>query len=270
MGSVKNNVVLIRATDEAERLIASAGKLCYANDSRQVFQTGVKESGKFVQKLLQMGHESPVEHIVFTFYIEGVSRAMTHQLVRHRLASYSQRSQRYVNHNDFHYVVPPRLRGKTVEIDGESVNAVAYFEQTMDLIAERYARLQEALGQKGEQSNEDARYVLPNACETKILMTMNARELLHFFEERLCVRAQWEIRSVAEKMLGFARDICPSLFTKAGPKCIRLGGCPEGTGSCGNYKGIRRKYDAESRKKTKQSIVDLPCRASCGNSHVRD
>lgn len=270
MGSVKTNVELIRVTDEAEGLIASAGKLCYAHDSRKVFETDSNDSAQFVQKLLQMGHESPIEHVVFTFYIEGVSRAMTHQLVRHRLASYSQRSQRYVDHNEFFYVVPPRLQGKTIEIDGEHIDAVTYFEQTMDLIAERYAKLQEALGQKGEKSNEDARYVLPNACETKILMTMNARELLHFFEERLCVRAQWEIRSAAEQMLKLARDVCPSLFTKAGPKCIRLGGCPEGKGSCGNYDGIKRKYDAESKRQMKQDIVDLPCKANYKSSHVKD
>ena len=257
MGSVKAKVVLIRATNDAEGLIASAGKLCYAHDSQKVFQTDSNDSGQFVQKLMQMGHESPIEHVVFTFYIEGVSRAMTHQLVRHRLASYSQRSQRYVDHNEFHYVVPPRLRGKTVEIDGEPIDAVAYFEQTMDLIAERYARLQDALGQKGEKSNEDARYVLPNACETKILMTMNARELLHFFEERLCVRAQWEIRSAAEQMLELVKEVCPSLFAKVGPKCIRLGGCPEGTGSCGNYDGIRRKYGAEYKNEMKQDSGEL-------------
>lgn len=257
MGSVKTKVVLIRATDEAGGLIASAGKLCYAHDSGKVFQTNSNDSSQFVQKLMQMGHESPIEHVVFTFYIEGVSRAMTHQLVRHRLASYSQRSQRYVDHNEFHYVVPPRLQGKTVEIDGESIDAVAYFEQTMDLIAERYAKLQEALGHKGEKSNEDARYVLPNACETKILMTMNARELLHFFEERLCVRAQWEIRSTAEQMLGLARGVCPSLFARIGPKCIRLGGCPEGMGSCGNYEGIRRKYDPDDKCETEQDSLKL-------------
>ena len=219
---------------------------------------------------MQMGHESPIEHVVFTFYIEGISRAMTHQLVRHRLASYSQRSQRYVDHNTFDYVVPPRLQGKTVEMDGERIDAVAYFEQTMAVIAQRYAKLQEALGPKGETSNEDARYILPNACETKILMTMNARELLHFFEERLCVRAQWEIRRAAEQMLQLAKGVCPSLFAKAGPKCIRLGGCPEGTRSCGNYDGIRRKYDAEYQREMEQQFVDLPCQANHQSVHVKD
>ncbi|MFC1635206.1 FAD-dependent thymidylate synthase [Planctomycetota bacterium] len=257
MGTVQAKVVLVKATDQAEELISSAGKLCYARDSRRIFRADSKDPGEFVQKLMQMGHESPIEHVVFTFYIEGVSRAMTHQLVRHRLASYSQRSQRYVDHDCFDYVVPPRLKGKTVEIEGEQIDAVAYFEQTMDLIAERYARLKDALGLKGEKSNEDARYVLPNACETKILMTMNARELLHFFEERLCVRAQWEIRGVAEEMLRLVKEVCPSVFAKSGPKCVRLGGCPEGTGSCGNYDGVRRKYDPEYERENKRGSVEL-------------
>jgi thymidylate synthase (FAD) len=256
MGAVNTKVVLIRASNEAEELIASAGRLCYAQDSDQVFRSNSKDPGQFVEKLMRMGHESPIEHVVFTFYIEGVSRAMTHQLVRHRLASYSQRSQRYVDHDCFDYVVPPRLQGKTVEVEGEQVDAVTYFKQTMDLINERYARLRDALGREGEKSNEDARYVLPNACETKILMTMNARELLHFFEERLCARAQWEIRNAAEQMLKLVKDVCPSVFAKAGPKCIRLGGCPEGSGSCGHYDGIRRKYNAEYKRQTKRDSVD--------------
>ena len=136
---------------------------------------------------------SPIEHVAFTFYLEGISRTMTHQLVRHRIASYSQRSQRYVKHNEFDYIMPPALSGKSTEIDGCEVKAEQYYHETMELIAERYKVLNQMLGDKGESSNEDARYILPNACETKIFMTMNARELIHFFEERTCQRAQWEI-----------------------------------------------------------------------------
>jgi len=235
MGRVKAKVTLVRATDGSEELIADAGRLCYKHDTERLFGSDSENSGEFVNKLMQMGHTSPIEHAVFTFYIEGVSRAMTHQLVRHRLASYSQRSQRYVDHGDFDFIVPPGLEGKAVDIDGRNIDAVDYFEQTMEMIGERYAKLKDALGGKGESSNEDARYVLPNACESKIVVTMNARVLLHFFEERLCTCAQWEIRNVAGEMLRLVREVCPAIFAKAGPKCVRLRGCPETTRSCGSY-----------------------------------
>jgi thymidylate synthase (FAD) len=167
---------------------------------------------------------------------------MTHQLVRHRLASYSQRSQRYVAHDSFDYIMPPQLEGKTVDIDGRQVDAGEYFAETMELISGRYAKLNDALGRAGEKSNEDARYVLPNACETKIVATMNARELLHFFEERLCLRAQWEIRSVAEMMMELVKEACPAVFNGAGPKCIARGSCPEGRMTCGRYREMVEKY----------------------------
>jgi thymidylate synthase (FAD) len=183
-----------------------------------------------------------VEHVAFTFLIEGVSRSMTHQLVRHRIASYSQRSQRYVKHEEFDYVVPPQLQGKTVRTPDGDVPADRYYHQTMAWIAERYRLLSEALGDAGEPTNEDARYVLPNACETKIIVTMNARSLLHFLEERLCRRAQWEIRQVAEQMLDLVRDVCPALFAHAGPKCVAAGRCPEGGMTCGQYAQMRQKY----------------------------
>jgi thymidylate synthase (FAD) len=242
MGRVQSKVTLIRATHQPEELIASAGKLCYAHNTKHIFNSDSKESGQFVQKLKKMGHTSPLEHTIFSFYLEGISRAMTHQLVRHRIASYSQRSQRYVDHKNFEYIVPPDLEGKKLEIDGKHIDAITYFKQTMDLINERYIKLRDALGQSGEKVNEDARYILPNACETKILVTMNARELLHFFEERLCMRAQWEIRHVADEMLKLVKEICPAVFGRTGPKCLRLKGCPEGVKSCGKYNQIKEKY----------------------------
>lgn len=242
MGCVKTKVTLIRVTQDSEELIASAARLCYAHDAEQIFRSDSADSGEFIRKLMKMGHISPTEHAVFTFYIEGVSRAMTHQLVRHRLASYSQRSQRYVDHGDFDYVVPPQFEGKKLEVDGQQVDAVAYFEQTMALIAERYGKLRDAIGEKGQASNEEARYVLPNACETKIIVTMNARELRHFFEERLCMRAQWEIRIMADEMLKLVKEVCPVLFTDMGPKCIRLRYCPEGKKTCGKFEQIRMQY----------------------------
>jgi thymidylate synthase (FAD) len=254
MGRVEIKVRLVAATPESQELVASAGKLCCAHDVGGIFDSGSSDSAHFVHKLMAMGHTSPLEHAVFSFYIEGVSRAMTHQLVRHRLASYSQRSQRYVDHTGFDYIVPPDLEGRTVDVEGGPVDAVAYFEQTMQIIAERYARLRETLGQKAEKSNEDARYVLPNACETKIVVTMNARELLHFFEERLCMRAQWEIRSAAGEMLKLVKDVCPAVFAKAGPKCIRLGGCPEGPKSCGRLEQIRKQYAPDDKRKSKREF----------------
>ena len=242
MESVQATVTLVRHSPQADELIASAAKLCYAENTEDILAQNKASAGKFVKLLKKLGHMSPIEHAVFTFYIEGVSRAMTHQLVRHRLASYSQRSQRYVGHDEFDYVVPPQFDGKSVRTDDGQIPAGDYFRETMEIIAQRYRKLNESLGATGESSNEDARYVLPNACETKIFVTMNARELLHFFEERLCRRAQWEIRFVAEKMLELLKAELPAVFTGAGPKCVRLGRCPEGKMTCGRYAEMVEKY----------------------------
>ncbi len=250
MNRVTASVELISHTPAPEELIASAARLCYASDAADARRQDPEQSERFVAMLRRMGHLSPLEHASFSFLIEGVSRAMTHQLVRHRLASYSQRSQRYVAHRDFDYVMPPQLEGKTVEVDGQDVPAERYFRETMELIAQRYAALNAALGDAGETSNQDARYVLPNACETKIFVTMNARELLHFFAERLCLRAQWEIRGVAERMLALAKDACPAVFGQTGPKCIACGHCPEGKMTCGRFEEVRSRYttiDSNSR-----------------------
>jgi len=244
MEPVTAKVTLVRHTQDAHQLLAAAAKLCYAADTEGLLAQDEPAARRFVRMLRDVGHLSPIEHATFTFLIEGVSRAMTHQLVRHRLASYSQRSQRYVGHGDFDYVIPPQLEGKTIEADGEAVDAVEYFRRTMALIAERYRRLNEALGATGEASNQDARYVLPNACETKIFVTMNARELLHFFAERLCLRAQWEIRGVAEQMLDQVREHLPGVFNGVGPKCIDLGRCPEGERTCGRYREVVARYAA--------------------------
>jgi len=242
MTSTKAEVRLVRYSEAPEELIASAAKLCYAKDASKVLEPEKAESAKFVKILRDMGHMSPIEHASFTFYIEGVSRAMTHQLVRHRLASYSQRSQRYVRHDSFDYIMPPQLKDKLVRDGDLEMDAEAYFEETMAYLAQRYSRLNEALGGRGESSNEDARYVLPNACETKIFVTMNARSLLHFFEQRLCMRAQWEIRGVADQMLLLAGEVCPSVFKGAGPKCVSLGKCPEGKMTCGSFEEIKKRY----------------------------
>ena len=236
-------VQLVEYTKNAKQVIASAAKLCYASNTDTILeQPDNEKTNGFLNMLKDMGHLSTFEHISFTFYIEGVSRAMTHQLVRHRIASYSQRSQRYVKESDFNYVVPGSFVGKTVTVNGEEIDAVEFYDSTMSEIGSRYEILLDALGNNGEKSNQDARYILPNACETKIFVTMNLRTLFHFFGERLCMRAQWEIREVAEKMLSLVKEVYPELFKNIGPKCVQQNGCPEGKMTCGKYIEQKEKY----------------------------
>ena len=242
MKPVASKVTLIAFTPEPEQVVAAAGKLCYSAETEEILQQGSEAAGRFVRQLRSWGHLSPLEHVSFTFYLEGVSRAMTHQLVRHRIASYSQRSQRFVEEGDFDYIVPPQLKGKWILLEGKQVEAEEFLRQTMEFIAERYRAMNQALGGAGESSQEDARYLLPNACESKIFVTMNARQLLHFFGERLCNRAQWEIREVAQKMLDLVRPSYPGIFGAAGPKCLDRGRCPEGKRGCGRFEEVKERY----------------------------
>ncbi|NLB54316.1 MAG: FAD-dependent thymidylate synthase [Lentisphaerae bacterium] len=253
---VSPKIQLIRYTPHPDQLVASAAKLCYASDTELVLDQTDEKAANFVRRLKKLGHMSPIEHVSFTFYIEGISRACTHQLVRHRIASYSQRSQRYVKHDSFEYIIPPQLEGKKLEIDGVELDVAAYYHETMKMLSERYSVLNKMLGDTGETSNEDARYILPNACETKIFMTVNARELLHIFEERLCLRAQWEIRRVTDEMLALVKPVCPAIFENAGPKCVRLGYCPEGKMTCGKFKEMIGRYAVSSTDKHKTSVQD--------------
>ena len=232
-------VVLLRHTPEPEEAVALAAKLCYSSVNISDLQEKIeaKDQKKFVEKLVKIGHMSPIEHVSFTFGIEGISRACSHQLVRHRVASYSQQSQRYVKaggNEGFGFIIPPSVieAGKT-----------EWFIEKMEHMQMWYDELVEALGDKGEKSNEDARFLLPNAAETKIMVTMNARELLHFFRQRCCNRAQWEIRRMAEEMLRLAQDVAPTIFKTAGPGCIS-GPCSEGEMTCGKIKEVRKKYGA--------------------------
>jgi thymidylate synthase (FAD) len=235
-------VILLRHTPEPEETIAMAAKLCYSPSDVETLKERIrrKDQKEFVKKLMKMGHLSPVEHASFTFAIEGISRACSHQLVRHRIASYSQQSQRYVSETaGFDYIVPPIIK--------EDPELERYFHKFMEKAQEAYNHIVEKLnerGIKGEAANQDARFVLPNACETKIMVTMNARELLHFFRQRCCLRAQWEIRRLAEEMLKIVKGIAPTVFEKAGPACIS-GPCPEGEYSCGKIKEVRRRYKTE-------------------------
>jgi thymidylate synthase (FAD) len=229
-------VLLLKHTADPEEIVAMAAKLCYSPSDIESLKEKIaaKDQKKFVEKLMEMGHMSPIEHASFVFAVEGISRACSHQLVRHRLASFSQQSQRYVSEEaGFDYIVPP-----AVENDAELKR---YFEEAMDVAQKTYNHIVKKLnakGLKGEAANQDARFVLPNACETKIIITMNARELIHFFNQRCCNRAQWEIRAMAIEMLKLVRPIAPTIFKKAGPGCLKSK-CPEGDYNCGKSKEVR-------------------------------
>lgn len=212
-------VRLLAHTPDADRICAAAAHSCYSEDSAADLLETV-DPAKMLRHVIGMGHHSVIEHAVFTFSVEGVSRALTHQLVRHRIASFSQQSQRYVRLSEPTYVVP-----ETVKRDPE---AMKVYEETMDGIWNSYSKLI-GMGIPAE----DARYVLPNGCTTNITITMNARELLHFFSMRCCNRAQWEIREMADEMLRLCKEVSPVIFSDAGPACIR-GPCPEGKKTCGH------------------------------------
>ncbi|MDR1603656.1 MAG: FAD-dependent thymidylate synthase [Gracilibacteraceae bacterium] len=213
-------VNLIAWTPEPEKVVAAAARLCYSPDAVPELMAGLEREQvrRLVGQLYDRGHLSTFEHVSFQFSVDGVSRALSHQLVRHRIASYSQRSQRYVRETGFRSVVPPSVR--------ENPAALTRFQAALDELQSAYAALLE------EVPAEDARYVLPNACMTSLLVTMNARALLHFFELRTCTRAQWEIRELARRMLTLVREVAPHLFRRAGPPCETGKPCPEGEMSC--------------------------------------
>ena len=223
-------VQLLTHTPDPEQVVAAAARLCYSDASiDQLLERAPEQAPKLLRKILALGHLSVLEHASFTFGIEGVSRACSHQLVRHRIASYSQQSQRYVSHETpFEAVVPESIAARP-EL---AARFSAYLESTHELYC--------ALLAAGVPA-EDARFVLPNAAATKLVMTMNARELHHFFALRCCRRAQWEIRAMAKEMLHLAHLAAPLLFSDAGPGCLR-GACPEGVMTCGAAAEVRREY----------------------------
>lgn len=238
MPQTKPDVTLLAHTPHPRSLIYAAFRQCYhAGNIADMWPRLLDEEiprekqDEFVKSILESGHTSPVEHVSFTFALSGVSRALTHQLVRHRLASYSQQSQRYVDGSNFDYIVPPSIAGNS--------EATKRFETIMGQIGSAYAEIVDLLSRDQNTAKnkayEDARFVLPQAASTSIVVTMNCRELLHFFEERCCQRAQWEIRNIAYAMLKICRDILPVVFDNAGAKCVRLGYCPEGKFSCGRF-----------------------------------
>lgn len=238
-------VELLAHTPIPETIVANSARLCYSGSNiEDLFKDYTDEQdSEMINKLAEFGHDSPSEHASFTFAIEGVSRSLTHQLVRHRMASYSQQSQRYVDIENFEYVVPPSVKKNfstyQTFIDCMETIDSAYYKLTDMLLNEAFSDLvvkgvpeEKACKIAEKQALEDARYVLPNACSTKIIVTMNARSLKNFFEHRCCSRAQWEIRELADEMLKQVREVAPNLFSKAGASCTH-GKCKEGSKSCG-------------------------------------
>ena len=256
----KLKVTLIACTPVPEKTVAAAAKLCYSDTGAMDLMDGMDDAAaeNFVKMLASLGHESPIEHVSFTFAIEGVSRALLAQITRHRIASYSVQSQRYVKQTDFVYITPPEIAG-----DPE---ALALYEASMQASLDAYRALcdklearhyedflaqglseKEARSKAEKKAIEDARFVLPNACETKMVVTMNARSLLNFFRMRCCSRAQWEIRALAEEMLRLCYAKAPTIFAKAGPSCC-AGPCPEGKMTCGRYDAVRRSYEEKKKE----------------------
>ena len=248
-------VELIAHTMHPEVIIAAAAKLCYSKvDASEIMNNLDDESvNKFLNHLVSIGHESPIEHVSFTFAIEGVSRTLTHQLVRHRIASYSQQSQRYVKLDQFKYIMPPAIKEneeatkiflKAMERDQSDYDKLTQILSTSAY--EEYIKMgypeKKALRSAEKKAIEDARYVFPNATESKIVVTMNARSLKNFFKHRCCERAQWEIRELATEMLKIVRGVAPILFKTAGPSCL-IGPCPEGNMTCGKIDEIREKFN---------------------------
>ncbi len=247
------HVELLAYTPDADKLVAAAAKLCYAKSDIETLMQNLTPDKveSFLSMLSDLGHESPVEHASFTFGIEGVSRALLAQITRHRIASFSVQSQRYVEKSGFEFVMPPEIEA-IPEAKEEYLAAMEedrkHYDRLREILAAAHEKRligegldpAEAAKKAGKLANEDARFVLPNACETRIIMTMNVRSLYNFFRLRCCNRAQWEIREVACRMLKLVREASPLLFAHAGPACL-YGACAEGAYTCGKIKEVREK-----------------------------
>ncbi len=216
-------VRLINYTKDPEKIVAQSARLCYSALGIEELREKLSDKSirKLVKKIMKLGHNSVLEHATFTFAIEGISRVTSHQLVRHRLASFSQQSQRYVkiNKERFPYIVPKSIE-KDEKLAKIFIDAVKELDGIYQLLLDHNIKA------------EDARYILPQAVTTKMIVSANARELLHIFKLRCCNRAQWEIRELAMNMLKEVKSVAPIIFENAGPPCI-LGPCPEGELSCG-------------------------------------
>lgn len=224
------HVELLIHTPDPEQVVAAAARLCYSNSSiDELMEKSKTDRQEFLEKILSLGHHSVMEHVSFSFGVEGISRACSHQLVRHRLASYSQQSQRYVSHKKRFSAVTPESIAAKPKLNQR-------YQQLLDEIHQFYGEMLDA-----DIPPEDARFVLPNAATTKIVITMNGRELRHFFALRCCRRAQWEIQELAKQMLQQVKPVAPTLFAKAGPGCVS-GPCPEGKMTCGEIAAVREEF----------------------------
>ena len=231
-------VRLIAHTPEPEKVVAAAAKLCYSDAHITDLLDGLTEekTAKFLTMLSDLGHASPIEHASFTFGIEGVSRTLLAQITRHRIASFSVQSQRYVRLDDFHYVIPPEIEAIP--------EAKAAFLESMDEDAKRYLDLAKKL-EDGHAARLMAEGMPEKQARAKASKQANedARFLQNFFHLRCCSRAQWEIRQLAEEMFRLVYPVAPHIFAKAGPACVS-GPCPEGKMCCGRTAEVRAKYEA--------------------------
>ncbi len=247
-------VTLLTHTPEPEKTIAAAAKLCYASSDIDTLLDGLTEEKtvNFLNMLSNLGHLSPIEHISFTFGIEGVSRALLAQITRHRIASFSVQSQRYVEEKDYQFVTPPEIAQvpeALEEFNKQMDSAISSYNKLADILKDKHYKTfikegldeKEAVKKAQKKAIEDARFVLPNACDTKMILTMNARSLLNFFSLRCCSRAQWEIKALADEMLRLCYNVAPTIFKNAGPGCVR-GKCAEGSMTCGRIKEVQYFY----------------------------
>ena len=237
-------VYLLAYTQDPERTVAAAAKLCYSSLEVNDLVKGMtdEEVKRMIETLGELSHESPIEHASFTFAVEEVSRSLLAQMTRHRIASYSVQSQRYVRLKDPGYIVPPEIQKDegAARIFKDSMDrAAADYNRITDILCEKYLKegvengmpAKKAAQAAEKRAVEDARFALPNACETRFIITMNARSLKNFFRQRCCARAQWEIKAVADEMLRLVYPVAPAIFNDAGPGCVSKS-CPEGKMSC--------------------------------------
>lgn len=229
------SVTLLRYTPDPDKIVALAARRCYSNRAADAIETGFKpeEVERMINLLRQRGHLSVFEHASFTFSADGISRALSHQLVRHRIASYSQESQRYVNYlklKEIPNIIPPKI--------ASNPEALEVYNKAMEGSLNAYRKMVE-IG----VAPEDARYIFPNAVETKIVFTMNARSLFNFFEQRCCMKAQWEIRQLAYEMLAAVRKVAPLIFKNAGAPCqfIKNPYCREEDSECPMYLAMQKR-----------------------------
>lgn len=224
------HVQLLECTRNAEDLVAAAARQCYnPGFIGDTYGRKIESPDALIRDVIKSGHMSVLEHASYTFGINGISRACSHQLVRFRVASFSQQSQRYcvIGDSTIPYITPP-----SITETASPVNNYRY-HHLMSNIHNLYKSLIEDGVPK-----EDARFILPNACETNIVMTMNARELHHAFSLRCCNRAQWEIRDLFNQIRDLVMRESPIIFENVGPSCETTGICKEGKRSCGKHSEV--------------------------------